>query len=1764
LPRWPKAIRFRGAAPLGSPSALAPAQIRRSWFRMRTTTNKNNKNRSSQRRKSTNRRDFLRLERLEDRLALATAPVAVNDLYHTPIDEPLTITAPGILSNDSDADGDPLVAGLFSGPANGTLTLNEDGSFNYQPNADFTGLDSFIYFANDGALDSLLAAVTIRVDGDGTPPVASNDSYNVEEDGALTVAVSGGVLGNDIDAQGSAMTAALVAGPAHGTLALAADGSFTYLPTANFSGLDSFTYTASDASGASNVATATITVDAVNDKPTVANDAFNTDEDGVLTVGAAEGVLINDADLDGDTLTTVIESQPLHGTVSLGADGSFTYTPEADYNGLDGFSYFVTDGTTDSDVATATITIGPVNDLPAVVNDTYTTAEDTPLEVVAPGVLVNDSDIDGDALSAVLLAPPVHGTVTLGADGALLYTPDADYNGTDGFSYVASDGSGDSTVASVTITITPVNDGPIAVADAYSTDEDTTLTVAAAGLLANDSDVDGDSLAAALVAGPASGTLTVNADGSFSYTPNANFNGTDSFTYTAGDGSLTSTATVTLTVNAVNDVPAAANDEYTTAEDTPLTVAAPGLLGNDADPDGDAITAAIANPPTNGTVTVNADGSFTYTPNANFNGTDGFSYTVGDGTGTSEAASVTITVTPANDGPIAAADSYSTDEDTTLTIAASGVLGNDSDPDGDALSALLASGPASGTVTLNADGSFSYTPNANFAGTDSFSYTAGDGTLTSAATVSITVNATNDAPVAAADSYSTDEDTTLTIAATGVLGNDTDGDGDTMTAAIGTGPANGTVTLNADGSFSYTPNANFAGTDSFSYTASDGTVASAAAIVTITVNSVNDVPHADNDEYTTAEDTPLTVAAPGVLENDEDADGDPLTVSLVNPPSNGTVTLNADGSFTYTPNANFAGTDGFSYTVGDGATTSEAASVTINVTPANDGPAAAADAYSTDEDTTLTIAAPGVLSNDNDPDGDPLTTLLASGPANGTVTLNADGSFSYTPNANFSGTDSFTYTAGDGTLTSEAAVTITVNAVNDAPTAEADSYSTDEDTTLTVAAPGVLANDIDGDGDPLSAALVGGPANGTLTMNADGGFSYAPNANFTGTDSFTYTAGDATLASGPATVTISVNAANDAPVAAADVYLVNEDETLTVDISASLLTNDSDPDGDPLSSVLATGPANGTLSLAADGSFVYTPGANFNGTDSFTYTASDGALTSNLATVTLTVCPVNDAPVSVDDAYAVDEDSSLTIAATGVLGNDTDPESDPLSAALGTGPANGTLSLATDGSFVYTPNANFSGTDSFTYTASDGALTDEAVVTITVNPVADAPVAAIDNYSTGEDLPLIVGVDLGVLANDLDPAGDGLTAEVVTGPAHGTLTMNADGSFSYAPEANYHGGDSFTYKAISNGEEILAGANIVVEPLNDRPVAVDDEFTLGDGGPLAIEPASGVMANDSDIDGDTLTTNLVSGPAHGTLTLNPDGTFNYTPEEGFEGDDSFRYQLFDGKANSNVATVTLHVEEGPDETPTAPVAADDAFTVAAGETLTITAPGVLGNDTDPESDPLTATIVTGPANGTLTLNADGSFAYTPAASFTGTDTFTYQATDGEGASNAATVTITVEGDANLRPEAVNDSFAVESGATLDVPVANGLLGNDSDPEGAPLTASLFAGPLHGTLTLAADGSFSYASNAGYVGLDSFLYRVSDGELWSALAAVTLHVTASEDPEPAPVPSPVPTPTPEPEPCLTLDDADDLLDALVQADAQPDAVDAIFANGNWLA
>ncbi|MEP9350510.1 Ig-like domain-containing protein [Xanthobacter sp. KR7-225] len=386
-----------------------------------------------------------------------------------------------------------------------------------------------------------------------------------------------------------------------------------------------------------------------------------------------------------------------------------------------------------------------------------------------------------------------------------------------------------------------------------------------------------------------------------------------------------------------NAAPVAADDSYATNQGAALTITAPGLLANDTDADGDALTAELVSGPAHGTLVLNSDGSFTYTPEAGFSGADSFAYKANDGTALSPSTPVALTVTPLpNAAPVSSNDAYATNQGAALTITAPGLLANDTDADGDALTAELVSGPAHGTLVLNSDGSFTYTPEAGFSGADSFAYKANDGTALSPSTpVALTVTPLpNAAPVSSNDAYATNQGAALTITAPGLLANDTDADGDALTAELVSGPAHGTLVLNSDGSFTYTPEAGFSGADSFAYKANDGTALSPSTPVALTVTPLpNAAPVSSNDAYATNQGAALTITAPGLLANDTDADGDALTAELVSGPAHGSLVLNSDGSFTYTPEAGYSGSDGFIYKANDGVADSGSATATIIVAP---------------------------------------------------------------------------------------------------------------------------------------------------------------------------------------------------------------------------------------------------------------------------------------------------------------------------------------------------------------------------------------------------------------------------------------------------------------------------------------------------------------------------------------------------------------------------------------------------------------------------------------------------------------------------------------------------------------------------------------------------------------------------------------------------------------------------------------------------------------
>ena len=511
---------------------------------------------------------------------------------------------------------------------------------------------------------------------------------------------------------------------------------------------------------------------------------------------------------------------------------------------------------------------------------------------------------------------------------------------------------------------------------------------------------------------------------------------------------------------------------------------------------------------------------------------------------------------------------------------------------------------------------------------------------------------------------------------------------------------------------------------------------------------------------------------------------------------------------------------------------------TILTDPQNEAPNAVNDTATTDEDVPATNI--DVLGNDTDPDGDPLSVTGATAD-NGSVTVNGDGTLNYTPNADFNGTDTITYTITDGSLTDTATVTVTVNPVNDAPVANPDTASTDEDTPVNNI--NVLGNDTDVDGDELSVTDATA-ANGSVLINADGTLNYTPNANFTGTDTITYTITDGDLTD-TSTVTVTVGAVNDAPIAANDTATTDEDVPAT---NINVLGNDTDPDGDELTVTDATA-ANGSVLINADGTLNYTPNANFNGTDTITYTVTDGDLT-DTATVTVTVNPVNDAPVANPDTASTDEDTPVNNI--NVLGNDTDVDGDELSVTEASA-LNGSVLINPDGTLNYTPNAGFDGTDTITYKITDGDLTDTSTVTVTVNDTIqpDGIVEGTDGDDTIDD------------AYDGDPNGDFVDNDDALPPFSGDDDIIYAYSGDDIVEAGsgddtvYGGEGDDTIDGMS-GDDLIYASD---DDDTDVPPALDEEIFPGT--PVDADPnndldvVSGGTGNDTIYTGDDR--DLVSG-----------------------------------------------------------------------------------------------------------------------------------------------------------------------------------------------------------------------------------------------------------------------------------------------------------------
>jgi VCBS repeat-containing protein len=1078
-------------------------------------------------------------------------------------------------------------------------------------------------------------------------------------------------------------------------------------------------------------------------------------------------------------------------------------------------------------------------------------------------------------------------------------------------------------------------------------------------------------------------TVFADENGNWTYIPEVDLTiGQHQITVTSSDvNGNNAIATTNFYVNAqgnkIPTVPAGYTEE--TLKNTPVSGV---VVGNDED--GDALTYSKGTNPSNGTVAVNPDGTWIYTPTTGYIGTDTFTVVVSDGKGGVVTTTITIQVNePVNQVPtIEAKDLYKT---TLKNTPVSGTV-DGKDADGDPLTYSKGLEPSHGSVVVKEDGTWTYTPGNDYIGEDSFSIVVSDGRGgTATATITIQVNE----PPNQAPTIGTQDLQKTTLKNTAVSGTvvATDADGDALTFSKGTDPGNGTVIVNADGTWTYTPSTGYTGTDTFTITVSDGKGGTATATISIQVNEQpNQVPtiEAQDLHKTTLKNTAVsgTVVA-------TDADGDALTYVKGTNPSNGTVVVNGDGTWTYTPAPGYTGTDSFTITVSDGKGGTATATITIQVNePPNQAPTIGTQDL---QKTTLKNTAVSGAVVATDVDGDVLTFSKGTDPSHGTVFVNEDGKWTYTPRTGYTGSDSFTVVVSDGKGgTATATITIQVNEPpNQAPTIGAQDL---QKTTLKNTAVSGTVVATDADGDALTFSKGTNPSNGTVVVNGNGTWTYTPAPGFTGMDSFTVTVSDGKGGTATATITIQVN---EPPNQAPTIGTQDLQKTTLKNTAVSGAVVATDADGDTLTFSKGTDPSNGTVVVNEDGKWTYTPRTGYTGSDSFTVVVSDGKGGTATATITIQVNePPNQAPT-----IGTQDLQKITLKNTAVSGAvvATDADGDTLTFSKGTDPSNGTVVVNEDGKWTYTPRTGYTGSDSFTVVVSDGkGGTATATITIQVNePPNQAPtIGTQDLQKTTLKNTTVSGA---VVATDAD--GDTLTFSKGSNPSHGTVVVNGNGTWTYTPANGYTGTDSFTV-TVSDGKGGTATATITIqvnEPPNQVPMILAQDLQKTT---LKNMPVSGAVVG-TDGDGDILIYSKGSDPSHGTVLVNGNGGWTYTPTNGYTGTDSFTVTVSDGKGGTATATITIQINEPPNQAPT--INAQDLQKT----TLKNTPVSGVVVGTDADGDALTYSKDTNPSHGTVVVNGDGTWSYTPANGYTGTDSFTITVSDGKGGTATARVTIQV-------------------------------------------------------------------------------------------------------------------------------------------------------------
>ena len=1730
------------------------------------------------------------------------APVVSGAVTGSALEGGAAVTV-NALANASDVDAGntlsvvnvpvSLPAGVSYNPVTHAFTFDPTvGTYNHMA-AGATQTVTVNYGVFDGTATTA-ATVSFTITGTNDAPVVSGAvSANATEDGA---AVSVNALANASDVDDGA-TLSVVNVPASlpaGVTYDSASHSFTLDPSvaayqhlANNAVL-SFTvnYGVSDGT-TTTAASVTFTVTGTNDGPTVGSIVSGTvAEDGF---GQSFNLLAGAGDVDDGAVlhASTISGLPA-GVTQVGdqlvvdpSNAAFQHIAQGQQQVLT-FNYFITDEFGASVAQTASITVTGTNDVPTVsgiVAATYNEGSSGHLVNLLTGA--GDVD-DGSTLHVSTLVGLPAGLLQAGnflvvdsSNAAFKHLAQGDSQVVT-VNYNVVDEFGGSVAQSAKITITGVNNAPTVstIVIGAATDGGAVQTI---DLLAGASDVDDHhTMHASAISGLPAGVTQVGnslvvdpthpafahlAEGDTDYLV-FNYSILDEFGASVAQTALISIAGSNQAPTVSGFVTGAATEDGSQQFINLLAGA------SDVD-DGHTLhasTIALQNLPAG---VVQAGNTLVVDPsNAAFqNLAQGeqrvltINYSVVDEHGASVAQTAQITVTGTNDAPtVSVAVTGAATEDSPVQIV--DLLAGASDVDHNAVLHAVITGhlPAGFTLvgnTLHVDASDpAYQSLAQ--GEQRFVtvyYNVVDEFGASVAqTAVVTITGTNDAPVAVADNYTAAEDTTLIVGtAQGVLGNDSDMDSTLLSAVVVSGPAHGTLHLNADGSFSYLANANYNGSDAFTYRTSDGLASSSPVTVSINVSPVNDAPTAQNVTLTTTEDSPFQTLDVVNLMSASDIDaGDVVSVQSVSLlTGNLAFHDNGNGTISFDPNqynslsSTEHGVSDLLVTFVDGSGATVTKTLRVDVAGINDKPVAHDAAFVTDQNAVVQTLQLPILMGAQDVDGHD-SLVVQSIVLNGVTLHDAQGNAVTDPQAistlaHFTFTDNHnsTITFNPGQYkalpqysvsnfwTAEAQLTVTftdnhggyvtqvltvdVDGRNDAITAQNGIYSTTEDDPIVNHLDLITSlNASDPDfGDAVQIHAIN-KISGNLDyhVNGDNTIGFDPNQyNYLAQGQHSVSQVNVTFEDNShqlvtRTLTIDVLGVNDAPVALADSYSIASGQALSVD-GAGVLGNDTDVDTGAVFSLVVHGPAHGTLTLNTDGTFIYVATPGYEGLDGFTYQAFDGRAYSAETAVTINVTPVNFAAVIGGvDAGSVAEDGVQTAGGFLTISDQNPGENvfvaGPYVGDYGTLTLNaqtGHWSYVLDNAAAQSLALNSSETDVVTIRSIDGTTHD---ISITVAGANDTPVAQDDSFILPGDVPSGFNASA-LLANDFDIDRGDAIAYVPSSVSVdiGTIVDDGFGNLTYTPPADFVGTVQLTYRIVDhNGAETEGTASLSVG-INHSPVLTADSAETIDGGTVTID----VLANDSDPDGNTFSVTSTGGALHGEVEVNPDGTISYTPSDGAHHD-SFQYTVTDVHGAQSTATVTLFNNAIPF------AGNDEGYSTDEDSEGGIDPVALIGNDTDNNDDALSIKSVASTSMYGGTVTFDGATVhFTPAPDFNGTDYFEYTVKDGFGGESTATVAVVVK--------PVNDAPSPFGGVLfIDEDRVGGGQLEASDPEGDTVQYSLSTAhgalPVHGTVDINPNGTYTYTPDANFDGSDVFWFAADDGHGGTADNFVTVQITAKAD------------------------------------------------------